>query len=82
MSIDCRTRRQCDRKNLDRDEIFDSLIPEALSRNADLAARGLRYKKLPALTLTVDDRSVTLLERGNALLLEEGIASGLSLIHI
>lgn len=75
MSIDCRTRRHNDRKPLQRDEIFDSLIPEALSRNAELAARGLRYKKLPALTLSVDDRSVTLRERGGALRIEEGCGS-------
>tara|TARA_R110002072_G_scaffold113818_1_gene243559 strand:- start:4131 stop:5369 length:1239 start_codon:yes stop_codon:yes gene_type:complete len=72
MSIDCRTRRHSDRKPLQRDEIFDSLIPEALSRNAELAARGLRYKKLPALTLSVGDRSVTLRERAGALRIEQG----------
>jgi hypothetical protein len=75
MSIDCRTRRHRDRKPLDRDEIFDSMIPEALSRNAELAARGLRYKNLPALTLCIDDRSVTLRERGGALRIVEGHAS-------
>jgi hypothetical protein len=75
MSIDCRTRRHRDRKPLDRDEIFDSMIPEALSRNAELAARGLRYKNLPALTLSVDDRSITLRERGGALRIVEGHAS-------
>ena len=46
MSVDCRTRRHCDRKSLTRDEIFDSLIPEALSNNAELAGRGLQYKRL------------------------------------
>jgi hypothetical protein len=75
MSIDCRTRRHRDRKALDRDEIFDLLIPEALSRNAELAARGLRYKNLPALTLSVDDRSITLRERGGALRIAAGRAS-------
>ncbi|MDG2273010.1 MAG: phytanoyl-CoA dioxygenase family protein [Halioglobus sp.] len=75
MSIDCRTRRHRDRKNLDRDEIFDFLIPEALSRNAELTARGLCYKNLPALTLRVDDRTVTLRERRGALRIEEGDAS-------
>ena len=43
MSVDCRTRRHCDRKSLTRDEIFDSLIPKALRHNAELAGRGLRY---------------------------------------
>ena len=74
MSIDCRTRRHLDRKRLDRDAIFDSLIPEALSRNAELAARGLRYKNLPALSLSVGDRTVTLCERSGAMRLEAGHA--------
>ena len=75
MSIDCRTRRHCDRKNLHRDEIFDSLIPEALSRNAELSARGLKYKQLPALTFSVAGRSITLCERRGLLHLEEGDVS-------
>jgi hypothetical protein len=75
MSIDCRTRRHCDRKNLQRDEIFDSLIPQALSRNAELAARGLNYKKLPALTFGVGGRSITLRERRGLLRIEEGDTS-------
>jgi hypothetical protein len=75
MSIDCRTRRHRDRRPLDRDAIFDSVIPEALSRNAELAARGLRYKNLPALTLSVGDRTVTLGERRGALRIEAGHAS-------
>lgn len=75
MSIDCRSRRHRDFKDLPRDEVFDRLIPEALSRNAELAGRGLRYKSLPALTLNVDDRSLTLRERGGALCLEADEAS-------
>ena len=82
MSIDCRTRRHCDRKPLHRDEIFDSLIPHALSRNAELAARGLLYKKLPPLTLSADGRSVTLRERRGALRIEEGNASDAAAVNI
>jgi Phytanoyl-CoA dioxygenase (PhyH) len=73
MSIDCRTRRHCDLRSLGRDEVFDSLIPEALSRNAKLAARGLVYKKMPALALTVDERSITLRENDGVLCIEQGI---------
>ena len=82
MPIDCRTRRYRDRKALDRDEIFDALIPDALSRNAELAARGLRYKNLPALTLSVDERSVTLCERDGALRIEAGHASNSTAINL
>ncbi len=41
MSIDCRTRRPCDRQALSCVEVFDRLIPEPIERNAELAARGL-----------------------------------------
>jgi hypothetical protein len=82
MSIDCRTRRHCDRKSLHRDEIFDALIPHALSHNAELAARGLVYKKLPPLTLNADGRSVTLRERRGALRIEAGDASDAAAVNI
>lgn len=75
MSIDCRTRRHCDRRSLNRDEIFDSLIPQALSRNSELAGRGLAYKKLPALTFNVEGRSITLREQRGALRIEAGDTS-------
>lgn len=82
MSIDCRTRRHCDRKPLHRDDIFDSLIPNALSQHAELAARGLLYKKLPPLTLNADGRSITLRERRGALRIEAGAASDATAINI
>lgn len=82
MSIDCRTRRHCDRRPLDRDEVFDSLIPAALSNNAELAARGLIYKRLPALTFSVDGRSVTLYERNGALRIEAGEASESAVVSL
>ena len=82
MSIDCRTRRHCDRKPLHRDEIFDSLIPQALSHHAELAARGLLYKKLPPLTLSADGRSVTLRERRGALRIEAGAASDAAAVNL
>ncbi|MCX2979292.1 hypothetical protein EYC98_00255 [Halieaceae bacterium IMCC14734] len=72
MSIDCRTRRHCERKDLNRDDIFDALIPAALPRNAELAARGLDYKNLPSLSFDVDGRSITLVEQGGALRIVEG----------
>ena len=82
MSVDCRTRRHCDRKSLTRDEIFDSLIPEALSNNAQLAGRGLQYKRLPALTLTVDGRSISLRERQGTLRIEAGDASDSAVVSL
>jgi hypothetical protein len=73
MPIDRRTRRHCDRRKLGCDEVFDTLIPEALERHAELAARGLRYKELPSLSLVVPDRAVTLREDGGRLTMQQGI---------
>lgn len=75
MSIDCRTRRYKDQRKLSRDEVFDAILPDAIEANGELAARGLLYKELPALGLTVDGRSVTLREQDGKLQLEEGARS-------
>jgi hypothetical protein len=72
MSIDCRTRRHRDRRVMSRDEVFDTLIPEAIERHAAIAARGLLYKGLPGLSLRVDDRTLSLREENGALTIEEG----------
>lgn len=72
MSIDTRTRRHCDLRALARDEAFDSLLPDAVEKNGELAARGLFYKELPSLGLCVDGRTVTLCEQHGKLILEEG----------
>jgi hypothetical protein len=74
MPIDCRTRRHCDRRGLDRDEVFDRLFPDALERNAELAARGLRYKRLPSLSLDVSGRALTLLDLRGRLTIRDGVA--------
>ena len=72
MSIDSRTRLRRDVRDAPRDEIFDSILPEAIERNSELAARGVLYKELPSLGLSVEGRSVTLAERDGKLRLEEG----------
>ena len=72
MSIDCRTRLHRDRRALSRDEVFDDLFPEAIERNAALAARGLLYKNLPSLGLSVEDRTLTLTEENGRLTLKQG----------
>ena len=72
MSIDCRTRLHRDRRTLSRDEVFDDLFPEALERNAALAARGLCYKGLPSLGLTVEEKTLTLREQDGRLTLHDG----------
>ena len=72
MSIDSRTRLRRDVREVARDEIFDSVLPQAIEQNAELAARGVLYKQLPPLGLRVDGRSVSLVERDGKLRLEEG----------
>jgi hypothetical protein len=47
-------------------------MPDAVGKNGALAARGVIYKKLPALGLAVDGRTVTLRERDGHLELQEG----------
>ncbi len=73
MSIDCRTRRNKDVRTLERDEIFDSLLPDAISLHGDLAARGIEYKRLPPIGFEVGGRGVTLCLADRSLVLREGI---------
>jgi hypothetical protein len=73
MSIDTRTRLSKDVRTLDRDEVFDSLLPDAIAVHGDLAGRGLSYKHLPAVGLDVDGRGVTLHESRGSLAISEGL---------
>lgn len=73
MSIDQRTRLQKDVRDLERDEVFDELIPTAIATHGDLAARGMRYKEAPALGLHVGDRAVTLAADGPSLAVTAGV---------
>ena len=73
MSIDTRTRLQKDVRDLERDQVFDALLPDAIVVHGDLAARGVAYKELPPLGLQVDGRSVTLRDSGGTLMIDGGI---------
>ena len=70
MSIDCRARLHKSLRDIPRDEVFDAVLPEAVERNGELAARGLLYKELPALGLSVGDRAITLREQDGRLRLD------------
>jgi hypothetical protein len=72
MTIDVRTRRQQDVRSLERDEILDALLPDAVRVHGDLGARGIAYLDLPALALEVDGRKVTLEATGGTVVLAEG----------
>jgi hypothetical protein len=73
MSIDARTRLHKDVRALERDEVFDSLLPDAIAVHGDLAARGVAYKELPPVGLDVDGRCITLRASGTTLTLRDGL---------
>ncbi|HEU5302617.1 MAG TPA: phytanoyl-CoA dioxygenase family protein [Acidimicrobiia bacterium] len=73
MTIDTRTRLHKDVRSLARDEVIDSVLPDAIAVHGDLAARGVTYKDLPALGLDVDGRGVTLGVSGGVLALRDGL---------
>lgn len=73
MSIDTRTRLHKDVRALERDEVFDALLPDAIAVHGDLAGRGVAYKELPSVGFAVDDRSVTLVLSGDSLIIREGL---------
>jgi Phytanoyl-CoA dioxygenase (PhyH) len=73
MSIDTRTRLHKDVRTLERDEVFDALLPDAIAVHGDLAGRGVAYKELGALGLDVAGRGVTLCLSGGSLAIREGI---------
>ena len=73
MSIDTRTRLHKDVRALERDEVFDAVLPDAIAVHGDLAGRGVAYKELPPVGLDVDGRGVTLHLSGDSLAIQEGL---------
>lgn len=74
MSIDVRTRLAKDVRELGRDEVIDSVLPDAVTAWGELAGRGLAYQGLPPLGLDVEGRSVTLAAAAGRLVLRPGVA--------
>ncbi len=72
MSIDVRTRRSCDVRELSVDEVIDDVFERALAVHGDIAGRGVGVLELPALGFAVDGRSITLGVEGNRLRLASG----------
>ncbi len=73
MSVDPRTRLVKDTRALERDEVFDVLLPDAVAVHGDLAGRGVAYTELPAVGFDVAGRGVTLRESAGCLVIDEGI---------
>ncbi len=82
MSIDQRTRRHGEVRNLSRDEVFDGILAEAAARNGDLAARGMRHKNIAPLGMKVEGRSVTLRTDGARFVLEDGVAGAGAVVEL
>lgn len=73
MSVDMRSRLHKDVRTLARDEVFDAVLPDAVAVHGDVAGRGVAYKQLPALGLSVDGRGITLRESAGTLTLVRGV---------
>ena len=72
MTIDVRSRRTEDVRALEREEILEQVLPDAIALRGDLAARGLAYLDLPPLAFDVDGRVATLDNAFGALVLRPG----------
>jgi hypothetical protein len=72
MSIDVRTRSAADIRQLDADELLAETFPVAVATYGELAARGIAYLDLPALSLDVDGRMITLEVVSGTLMLHRG----------
>ena len=75
MSVDARTRSVKDVRSLERDEMLDAVLPDALAVHGALAGRGCSYLGLPSLGFDVDGRTVTLTAASGTLRLVSDIDS-------
>jgi hypothetical protein len=75
MSIDRRTRLLKDVRPLKVEEVLDSILPDASKAHGSLAARGIAFRKLPALGLSVAGTQITLREREGLLVIETDLSN-------
>jgi len=73
VSIDRRTRLLKDVRPLPTEEVLDRVLPEALARHGDLAARGARVRSAPALGFDVDGSGFTLRPDADRLVVETSL---------
>lgn len=74
MSIDCRTRRMNEIRRLPFEEVRDTVLPEALAKHGELAARGAKYRELHPLAFVVGDDEISLRIGAAGLELAKGLA--------
>ena len=82
MSVDVRTRSVKDVRSLERDEMFDAVLPEALAVHGDLAGRGCSYLGLSSLGFDVDGRTITLTAASGTLRLVSDIDAADVVAHL
>src|SRR5580693_9481195 len=82
MSVDARTRSVKDVRALERDEMLDVVLPEALAAHGDLAGRGYSYLGLPSLGFDVDGRTITLTAASGTLRLVSDIDAADVVAHL
>ncbi|HEY3842736.1 MAG TPA: phytanoyl-CoA dioxygenase family protein [Acidimicrobiales bacterium] len=75
MSVDVRTRLHKEVRSLERDEMLNALLPNAVAGHGDLAGRGCSYLELPPLGLEVEGRGLTLTADSGGLALRSGTES-------
>jgi hypothetical protein len=73
MSIDVRTRRYDEVRDLSLTEALDAVLAPAVELRADIAARGQRVMEVPPLGVNVGERGFTLDGEGGALRLSAGV---------
>jgi len=73
MSVDCRTRLLNSIRPLSPEEVLDRVLPEAMTTNGDLAARGATYRGLKPLGIDVGARGFTLRPESGRLVVEPGL---------
>lgn len=74
VSIDCRTRRMCDVRPLSFEAVLDVVLPEAIARSGDLAARGVEVRAVPAIGFRCEAGAFTLAVEAGRLVVQSGLA--------
>jgi hypothetical protein len=75
VSVDVRTRLAKNVRALERDEVLDEWLPDAIAAHGGLAGRGLVYQALPPLGLDIEGRAVTMAAVSDTLALRPGVGS-------
>ncbi len=73
MTVDHRTRREADVRDISVEEVLDSVLPEAIGAHGDLAGRGARYKGVAPLGFDAEGTTFSLGYDDDRLVLTAGV---------